>query len=478
MDGNAELRKRFCSYIKQQINTPTIKMNTSTLKAKLLRNLGANAYGQLITVVIQLVSVPLFLYYWGIELYGEWIILSAIPAYLTMSDIGFASVAANDMTMRVAKDDKQGALEVYQSIWVFICTVSLIVGCVLTLLIYKTSVNSFFSISYISTLHTQQLLIVLMLTVLFGLQNGVLSAAFRAIGRYAYGTVMANTIRLVEWLASMAAVVLGNSVVIVALSILAIRLLGLLIMWLVLRRQARWLNLGFKFSSRKKIRELIKPAIAFMAFPLGLALSLQSMVIIIGITLGSSAVVIFSAYRTLTRLLVQIITMINQAIWPEISAAYGVGNMDLIIQLHRKSSSITFWIALASVTTIGFIGEWVVGIWTHHSFLPNHTLLLLLLAVTFLNVCWQTSWVVLMATNQHNKISFAFILSAATGLISSTLAAPFLGINGIGIMLVLSEIPMHFITINSALKLLNDHWSNYIKAVLSNPIKITHKFMI
>jgi O-antigen/teichoic acid export membrane protein len=76
-----------------------------------------------------------------------------------------------------------------------------------------------------------------------------------------------------------------------------------------------------------------------------------------------------------------------------------------------------------------------------------------------------------MATNQHNKISIAFILSAATGLVSSTLVIPYLGIDGVGIMLVLSEIPLLFITINSALKLLNDSWFKYLKTVLGNPIK-------
>jgi predicted CoA-binding protein len=84
------------------------------LKAKLLRNLGANAYGQAITILIQLVSVPLYLHYWAKQLYGEWLILSAIPAYLALSDIGFASVTANDMTMRVANGDRHGTLEVFQ----------------------------------------------------------------------------------------------------------------------------------------------------------------------------------------------------------------------------------------------------------------------------------------------------------------------------------------------------------------------------
>lgn len=438
----------------------------STLKSKLLRNLGANAYGQLITVAIQLVSVPLFLHYWGVELYGEWLILSAIPAYLSLSDIGFASVAANDMTMRVAKEDKQGALEVYQSIWVFICTVSAIVGVVLALSIYTFPLNELFSISHISNDQTQQLLIVFVLYVLVGLQGGVLSAAFRAVGRYAYGTVMNNTIRLVEWLLSMVALVLGGGVLIVAMTTFAVRVVGLLIMWTLKRNQERWLCLGIEVASVKKIRELFKPAVAFMAFPLGLALSLQGIVLVIGMTLGSAAVVIFSAYRTLTRLLVQIITMLNQAIWPEISAAYGEGKVALVTELHRKGSSITFWIALAAITTLGLIGEWIISVWTRHAFEQNHTLLILLLATTFFNVLWQTSWVVLMATNKHEIISIVFVASAAGGLLLSVLIIPLLGINGAGLVLVIAELPLLFLVIKSALTLLGDKWLMYLKAVV------------
>lgn len=432
--------------------------------------MGANAYGQLITVAIQLVSVPLFLHYWGVELYGEWLILSAIPAYLSLSDVGFASVAANDMTMRVAKGDKQGALEVYQSIWIFICLVSAIVGVVLALSIYIFPLNKIFSITHIGNNQTQQLLIVLMLYVLIGLQGGVFSAAFRAVGRYAYGTVMNNTIRLAEWLLSMAALVFGGGVLIVAMITLVVRLVGLLILWILLRKQERWLSLGVEFASLKKIRELLKPAVAFMAFPLGLALSLQGMVLVIGMTLGSAAVVIFSAYRTLTRLVVQIITMLNQAIWPEMSAAYGSGKIEIVSYLHRKGSSIIFWVAIGVIFVLGLVGDLIIGAWTRHSFEQNNTLLFLLLAATFLNVLWQTSWVVLMATNKHESISIIFVVSAAAGLLVSFLIIPFFGIYGAGLALVFFELPLLFFVINSALALMNDRWAMYLKAVISIPI--------
>lgn len=446
-------------------------MSTLNLKSKLLRNLGANAYGQLITVAIQLVSVPLFLHYWGVKLYGEWLILSAIPAYLSLSDIGFASVAANDMTMRVAKGDKQGALEVYQSIWIFISSVSVLVGFLLSLVIYFLNLNTLFSISHISLDQTQRLLMVLMLYVLVGLQGGVLGAAFRSVGSYAYAMVLNNTVRLAEWLLSMVALVMGGGVLVVAIVALIARLLGLVVMWAVLRKQECWLNLGYAQASMQRIRELIKPAVAFMTFPLGLALSLQGMVLVIGMILGSAAVVVFSAYRTLTRVLVQIITMLNQAIWPEISAAYGSGKMELVKQIHRRGSSVTFWIALMVVNLLGLIGEWIIGIWTHHAFEQNHTLLLLMLVTTFVNVLWQTSWVVLMATNKHQKITSAFIVSSASALLLAMLTIQFLGINGAGLIVLIAELPMLYITINIALKLLNDQWMDYIKSIISSPLK-------
>lgn len=446
-------------------------MSHESLKSKLLRNLGANAYGQLLTVVIQLASVPLFLHYWGVALYGEWLILSAIPAYLSLSDVGFASVAANDMTMRVARGDQRGALEVFQSIWVFICGMSLLLGFILGYLIFAFSINDLFSISNISVTQAQQVLLVLMFYVLVGLQGSVLSAGFRSVGLYAYGTVINHNIRLSEWILSIAALAMGASVLVVAMVMLIVRLLGLFILGVIFYKQVPWLTLGVHSASMRKIRELFKPAIAFMSFPLGLALGLQGMVLIIGALLGSAAVVIFSAYRTLTRLLVQVITMLNQSVWPEMSAAYGAGEMDLVTKLHRKVSAVTFWIALAAVTVLGLLGDWIIGLWTHHAFQSHHVLLELLLATTFLNVLWQTSWVVLMATNRHQQISIIFIASAAAGLLSSALIIPLMGINGAGVALIIAELPLLYLAINSALSLLNDSWFPYVKAVISNPLK-------
>ena len=73
-----------------------------TARQRLLAGFSATAVGPVITALVQIVSVPAFLSAWGPSIYGEGLIMTAVPTYLSITDIGFGSVAGNDMTMRVA----------------------------------------------------------------------------------------------------------------------------------------------------------------------------------------------------------------------------------------------------------------------------------------------------------------------------------------------------------------------------------------
>jgi hypothetical protein len=76
---------------------------------RILHGLGANAYGQLVVIIIQLAGVPILLHAWGTQLYGEWLILAAIPTYLSMADLGFSQSAGNDMTAHGARRQRRHA---------------------------------------------------------------------------------------------------------------------------------------------------------------------------------------------------------------------------------------------------------------------------------------------------------------------------------------------------------------------------------
>src|SRR5271154_7624064 len=96
------------------------------LRERFVRGFGVSALSPVVTAAIQLGSVPLLLHAWGATKYGEWLLLSAVPSYLTLSDLGFGDASGSDMCMRVASNDKEGALETFQSSWVLVTLVSFV----------------------------------------------------------------------------------------------------------------------------------------------------------------------------------------------------------------------------------------------------------------------------------------------------------------------------------------------------------------
>src|ERR1700720_275311 len=103
----------------QAIARMNSKSNCSVAQ-RLMRGLGATALGPVVTAIIQLGSIPVLLHVWGAPKYGDWLLLSAIPSYLTLSDLGFGNASGSDMPMRVAANDREGALETFQSSWVLV----------------------------------------------------------------------------------------------------------------------------------------------------------------------------------------------------------------------------------------------------------------------------------------------------------------------------------------------------------------------
>src|SRR3990167_9295719 len=86
---------------------------------RIVAALGANAFGQATNIVIQLASLPLFLHQWNMSTYGTWLMLSAMPAYLSMADVGMVSTAGNRMTMAMGNGQVAQANAVFQSALVF-----------------------------------------------------------------------------------------------------------------------------------------------------------------------------------------------------------------------------------------------------------------------------------------------------------------------------------------------------------------------
>src|SRR5260370_39579281 len=159
-------------------------------------------------------------------------------------------------------------------------------------------------------------------SVLLGQLDQLLQSAYRCIGRYSYGTLLKNIFSLVAFGAMIASVALGMGPRMAALIFASINIAVTIIFCILVRRDIPWIEYGWQHASFHEIRKLARPAIAFMGFPLGNALSLQGSLLAVGYALGPTQVVIFSTARTASRFALQMVQMVNNTLEPEMSISY------------------------------------------------------------------------------------------------------------------------------------------------------------
>ena len=223
-----------------------------------------------VTLVIQLVSVPVLLAAWGVPTYGEWLVLSAVPTYVALSDLSFSSVAGNSMVMLVAQGHREDAVTLGRRLWSIVTAMTgiAVLAAITVALVFG---GAFGSEAAIPASEAQVVLVALFLQVAVGNQYGVLDAWYRAGGRYPIGTVLRNLGRLLEFGVFIGAVLLGAPPSTAAIVFLAGGLVGFAVSWVVLRRAVPWSAFRPERPRRETFRELLAPGVAFMAFPTGRA---------------------------------------------------------------------------------------------------------------------------------------------------------------------------------------------------------------
>lgn len=436
---------------------------------RLIRGLGANAFGQIVTATIQLVSIPLFLKYWGVNVYGDWLILVAIPTYLALSDLGFGSVAANEMTMLVAKGEQQKALSIFQSTWILISSISVIIAVAISATIFFLPIERWLNLSRLNHFEATGVVLLMILHLLVGQQRILMNAGFRCEGNYSIGIMYENLLRLTEFGIVSVGISQGATPLGAVVIFLCVCIFGTFWMWFDLRRRSPWLHYGYQQADPKVIKSLFIPATAYMGFPLGEALSIQGMTIAIGSILGSVSVVTFSTLRTVSRVAWQLLRTINYAVWPELSIAFGQGNWSLARNLHTYSCKTALWLTLITLPGLALFGRQIISIWTAGQVNFDATLFGILLLVILANSLWSTSQMVPLAVNQHQEIAFVFAMSSLLSLVLAVVLMPQWGVNGAAVSLLFIDILMTFVVIKKSIHLLNENLRKFVLQILKPP---------
>lgn len=406
----------------------------SPVLSRIVAALGAGALGQAVNIGIQLLSLPVFLHQWDLAHYGQWLMLSAMPAYLSMADVGMVSTAGNRMTMAMGRGDVSEANRVFHSAIVFMAATC---G---GLALLSVAVVMGIGLPGVSALNDRMALLCLCLGVLVSFGGGLADAMFRASHRYAQGNALGTLVRLGEWGGQIAGLWLGQDLLSVALGGLLCRLVGTGLMAVWSRSGARGLRWGIREAHAYEVRGMVRPAMAFMLFPLANAITFQGLTLLTGHLLGAAMVAVFNTYRTLARVAVQATATFSHALWAEFSHLFGQGGASAIAGLYTRSAWLGLAGSLALSAALYVVGPTLLAWWTHGAVPLRPELLLWLLLYAAACGAWHVPRVALMATNQHNGLAQGVVLISVLGFGLSWALGRVWQVEGIAAGMTLAEL--------------------------------------
>jgi O-antigen/teichoic acid export membrane protein len=426
-----------------------------------------------VRVIVQVGTVSALTAAWGLNLFGDWLILSAVPIYLTFSETGLFAAASNEMIMKVARDDREGALVMFQAASMIVGVIFVGVALFLFAFVAIVPVTTLFNLSEMDESTASWALVSLGLSAWVSSYVSILYGGFASVGRQGEGAFGAAGILLAEFSALAGVALAGGSPALAATAMLLMQLVSTTTMYRILRRRAPWIRLGNPSGKREVLRGLLSPTLASAAFPAGFALNIQGMVILVGLVLGPASAAVFSILRTMSRVVIQLLASIFAVVSPELSRAYAQGDADLLRHLNRQGSQAAIWLAAPIILVLAVFGGPIVHIWTAGKVDTGGLLLYLFLMVAAVDTLWFTNLAVVFARNQHQRLAVYYIAASAINFPVALVLLNVWGIDGGAASLVVVELFMLVVVLREALPAAHDTLRGWLGAIIRPPRHLT-----
>lgn len=437
-----------------------------SLRERIVRGVAGQGFGMVGRVLVQLAMVSVMLPAWGVELYGEWLTLVGIALLLGASDLGFMQAAASDIVFAASRDDRDHARDVFRTMGLGVGILFAAVAAAAAGLGTWAPLNRWLHLHDLTEGQVTAILVMVALQAVGLMTCMLFFCGYAAVGDYGDAFAILSLIYILEWLGAALAAVTGHGPLEATAVFLTIRLIGMVAMYIHMRRRVPWLSLGIPVHNVQVRKRLMKPALAGAGLGWGTALSNQALLVIIGAASGAAAVAAFATIRAVSRIVIQIATSIGSSVGPEFARAFSVGDQALLRSLQRRVSQTAVWSAVVMAVPIGIGGDWLIGLVTRNTVSATGAVLFLLLLVAVVDVAWFTSGANLYATNRHQRVGFIYVAASAVSLGLAYVMVLAWGIDGAALSILCLSVFMLFVTLSASLRGTGDTLAGWVKAVV------------
>jgi hypothetical protein len=227
--------------------------------SRIFKLLFTSFLGQGISVISQLLIPPFFLSIFGLEVYGEWIALSASVNYLGTLSYGVQTYATNEMTILYNRGDEGGAKDIQASACRLLLLMALCFAAV-GLVVFVIPVGSLLKLRHESNLVAALTMYLLIIQFVVNMMFNLLTNSYMVVGKLHRGNYWASAQRLFSVLAVALALYLRATFPVLAtIQLASLILFSLAILW-DLGSVAPVLVPSLRYGSWKHVATILKPS--------------------------------------------------------------------------------------------------------------------------------------------------------------------------------------------------------------------------
>ncbi len=398
---------------------------------RVIRGVAANVLGQMLQAAGQLLLIPLYLAAWGVERYGEWLVLTAAATQFLMLDFGLQMFALNQLTQQYARRDWIAYRRTFQSGFALSCAISAAAALVLLPLLAAAPLDRMFGFKQTSRAAAMTVGFVLTAQVLGSIPYGLLGGVYRSTRQYPRAQMTENVKTVLLFGAAAILLAAGGSLVGVAAGQLCVMAAVFAFVWIDLRRRYPELALfAFDAADRRAAFSLLGPSSLFFLIQASNALSVQGGVMAVGAAFGAASVAVFVPLRTLANLVRQAGTVVHNALWPELTSIEALGDYARLRRLFLLISTLLVTVAACAVVFLHLSAADIVAFWTGGRLHYDPAVMTAFLFVVVAQATWSTAAVVLASASRHRIVAICSALSAGAGLALGLALARWFGLAG------------------------------------------------
>jgi len=423
----------------EQASDGKLVNNSSGMLKRVGHTFVAFFFGQGIAIVASLLLVPLYLHVWSPALYGEWLALYSVVAYVSSLDLGVQTYAVNRLTQAYARGDLQEYRRVQHTSFAFYFCLALLGSVALAAFALWAPIGPWFHVSLTDRVSVFWIVLLLGGQFLWTMPASLAWSVYATTGNLAKTQWVANASRTLSLALTMCALLLWPKLAVVA----GAQAVGLLVtlafvLW-DLRKHFPQLAPGFSQSSVSLLRPILKQSVFFALIDLAVGGTLQGSNLIVASVAGTAALAVFVTTRTLSNSIRQLVGLFVHSSSTNLTVLEAMPDKRKLRLAFRLVVFATVAGCVAVSASLWFEGTSVFTAWTRGR-LPVDTWLL---RAFLLWLVLQSPWIAASAipsyTNKHKSLTMSYLASSFGGLLLGIAFVPRFGLKGLPIAFIVAE---------------------------------------